>query len=78
MKIYVAGLVALGLLSGSAAYAQETTVVHKESADGERSKTVVKHENGSKTVIKRHGSTVKKVHTSPDGDKTIVKKTTEN
>ena len=78
MKIYVAGLAAVALLSGSAAaYAQDTTVVHKESADGEHSKTVVHHANGAKTVIKHHGNVTKKVHTSPDGDKTVTKKVTE-
>ena len=80
MKAYIAGFAAMALLTAAAgaAYAQDTTtVVHKESADGEKSKTVIKKDDGSKTVIKRHGDHVKKVHTSPDGDKTVVKKTTE-
>ncbi len=79
MKAYIAGFAAIALLTGAAgAYAQDsTTVVHKESADGDKSKTVIKKEDGAKTVIKRHGDKVKKVHTSPDGDKTVVKKTTE-
>jgi len=78
MKIVLISLVAASLVTGAAsiAIAQDTTVIHKESADGERSKTVVKHNNGSKTVIKRHGDEMKKVHTDADGDKTIVKKTT--
>ncbi len=78
MKTYLAGFAAIALLAGaSGAYAQDsTTVIHKEES-GDRSKTVVKHENGSKTVIKKHGAMTKKIHTSPDGDKTIVKKTTE-
>jgi len=49
---------------------------HKESADGNSSKTVVKDDNG-KTVTKRHGANMKKVHTDPNGDKTVVKKTVE-
>jgi hypothetical protein len=79
MKILLAGLAATILLAGApAALAQDsTTVVHK-TVDGDRSKTVVNHADGAKTVIKRHGSHVKKVHTSPDGDKTIVKKTTDH
>ena len=78
MKAVLAGLVAASLMGAAVdvAFAQDTTVIHKESADGERSKTVVKHDDGSKTVIKRHGDRVKKVHTDANGDKTIVKKTT--
>ena len=80
MKAYIAGFAALSLLSTGVvgiAHAQDsTTVVHKESADGDRSKTVVKKDDGSKTVIKRHGRRMKKVHTDADGDKTVVKKTT--
>jgi hypothetical protein len=74
MKIVVISLVAAGLLAGVAnvAIAQDTTVIHKESADGDRSKTVMKDSDGSKTVIKRHGANMKKVHTDPDGDKTTV------
>ncbi len=79
MKAYIAGFAAMALLTGAAgAYAQDTTtVVHKESADGDKSKTVVKKDDGSKTVIKRHGDKVKKTHTDAEGDKTVVKKTTE-
>jgi hypothetical protein len=78
MKSIIVGLVAASLTGAAAnvAYAQDSTVIHKESADGERSKTVVKHDDGSKTVIKRRGDRVKKVHTDANGDKTIVKKST--
>jgi hypothetical protein len=78
MKIMFVGLVAASLAMGVAnvAAAQDTTVVHKESANGEHSKTVIKSA-GSKTVIKRHGANVKKVHTDAAGDKTVVKKTVE-
>ena len=76
MKIILTGLVAAGLAMGMAnvAFAQDTTVIHKESADGDKSKTVMKSDDGSKTVIKRHGTHMKKVKTDADGDKTIVKK----
>ena len=77
MRIIISGLVAAGLAMGMAnvAVAQDTTVMHKESADGENSKTVVKdNDTGSKTVIKRHGTRMKKVHTDANGDKTVVKK----
>jgi hypothetical protein len=74
MKILLTGLVVAGLGMANVAIAQDTTVVHKESANGENSKTVVKSA-GSKTVIKRHGLNVKKVHTDAFGDKTVVKKT---
>jgi hypothetical protein len=79
MKFAVIGLTAATLLMGMAdiAVAQDTTVIHKESADGDSSKTVVKSDNGSKTVTKRHGANMKKVHTDPNGDKTVVKKTVE-
>ena len=80
MKAYIAGFAAIALLTGvaGAAYAQDsTTVVHKESADGDKSKTIVKKEDGSKTVVKRHGNMVKKTHTNAEGDKTVVKKTTD-
>jgi hypothetical protein len=79
MKILFAGLAAATLLAGApAAFAQDsTTVIHKD-VDGDRSKTVVNHADGGKTVIKRHGANVKKVHTSPEGDKTIVKKTIDH
>jgi hypothetical protein len=79
MKTCIAGIAAIALLAGAsgAAYAQDTTtVIHKDDG-GDRSKTVIKRDDGSKTVIKKHGAMTKKVHTSPDGDKTIVKKTTE-
>ncbi len=56
--------------------AQDATVIHKESSDGDRSRTIVKHDDGSKTVIKRHGDRMKKIHTAANGDKTVVKKTT--
>lgn len=77
MKILLTGLVVASLGMANVAIAQDdTTVVHKESANGEHSKTVVRHA-GSKTVIKRHGLNVKKVHTDAAGDKTVVKKTVE-
>ena len=57
--------------------AQETTVIHKEGVDG-HSKTIVHHANGSKTVIKRHGSHVRKVHTSSTGERTVVEKSVEH
>ena len=79
MKIVLISLVAASLIAGVAnvAIAQDTTVIHKESADGARSKTVVKHDDGSKTVIKRHANYMKKVHTDPNGDKTVVKKSAD-
>ena len=78
MKIALIAVTAASLVAGMAnlALAQDTTVIHKEDADGDRSKTVVKHDDGSKTVIKRHGNRMKKIHTDADGDKTIVKKST--
>ena len=75
MKILLTGLVVASLGMANVALAQDTTGVHKESADGENSKTVVKDDNGSKAVIKRHGNRMKKVHTDADGDKTVVMKT---
>ncbi|MGZ5922544.1 MAG: hypothetical protein ACXWLT_12325 [Rhizomicrobium sp.] len=80
MKIALAALTAASLVTGFAglAVAQDTTVIHKEDADGDRSKTIVKHDDGSKTVIKRHGNRMKKVHTDADGDKTTVIKKTAN
>ena len=80
MKIALIAFTAASLVTGFAnvGIAQDTTVIHKEDADGDRSKTVVKHDDGSKTVIKRHGDRMKKVHTDPDGDKTtIVKKSAD-
>ena len=81
MKIALISLTAAALMAGvvnvAVAQDQDTTVIHKESSDGDHSKTVVKSDDGSKTVIKRHGDHVKKVHTDADGDKTIVKKTGE-
>jgi hypothetical protein len=76
MKTVIGGLAALALLAGaSGSFAQDTTVMHKDDGMG-NSKTVVHHANGAKTVIRRHGRHVKKVHVSPNGDKTVVKKTT--
>ena len=79
MKSILFAIAATAMIAGaSVAAAQDsTTVIHKQNEDGDRSKTVVKKDNGSKTVIKRHGANVKKVHVSPEGDKTVVKKTTE-
>ena len=78
MRTIGVALLTLSLTSAgmAVAMAQEATVIHKESAEGDRSKTIVKHEDGSKTVIKRHGDRMKKIHTAANGDKTIVKKTT--
>ena len=67
-------IVTLGFLAASAAVGQETTIMHKESADGVHSKTVVARSDGSKTIIKRGRHHVKKVHIEANGDKTIVKK----
>ena len=77
MKLILATLTAASLVTGfaTAAIAQDKTVIHKESADGEHSKTIVKRDDGSKTVIKRHGMRMKKVHTDANGDKTVIKKT---
>ena len=76
MKTMLACFISVALVTGfvGAAIAQDTTVIHKETADGDHSKTIVKDSDGSKTVIKRHGDHVKKVHTDANGDKTIVKK----
>jgi hypothetical protein len=73
-------MAAVAMLGAAATvHAQDTTtVIHKESSDGDRSKTVVHRDDGSKTVIKRHGHTVKKVHTEANGDKTVVRKTIEH
>jgi len=79
MKAVIAAFAAAALLAGASGAAAQgtTTVVHKDMGDG-HSKTVVHHANGSKTVIKRHGSHVKKIHTNVYGDKTIVRKTVEH
>ena len=79
MKIVLISLAAASLITefASVGIAQETTVIHKEGADSDSSKTVVMHDNGSKTVIKRHGNHMKKIHTEANGDKTIVKKTAD-
>ncbi|MGZ5921283.1 MAG: hypothetical protein ACXWLT_05915 [Rhizomicrobium sp.] len=74
VALFTLSLVSVGM--ANATMAQDTTVIHKESADGDQSKTIVKHDDGSRTVIKRHGDHVKKIHTAANGDKTIVKKTT--
>ena len=78
MKFALISLTAASLLMGMAevAIAQDSTVIHKESANGDRSKTVMKDDNGI-TVSKRHGANMKKVHIDPNGDKTVVKKTVE-
>jgi hypothetical protein len=79
MKIILTSLFAASLISGVATVAsaqEDKTVIHKESADGEKSKTIVKHEDGSKTMVKRDGDNMKKVHTDANGDKTVVTKTT--
>jgi hypothetical protein len=80
MKIMLVGLVAASLIGGAMGVAQAqdtTTVVHKDDPSADKSKTVIKKDDGSKTVIKKHGNHTKKVHTSPDGQKMVVKKTTE-
>jgi hypothetical protein len=72
-------LATVGFITGmtGAAIAQEATVIHKESADGMHSKTVVARSDGSKTIIKRHGSHVKKVHKLSNGDKVVIHKTAD-
>ena len=76
MKTIILGLAALGVLAGApAAFAQDTVIIHKDKDhDADRSKTVIKRDDGSKTVIKRHGDKEKKVHVGPAGDKTVIKK----
>ena len=77
MKTIILSLAAAGLLAGApAAFAQDTTVIHKDDG-GDRSKTVIKRDDGSKTVIKRHGDREKKVKVNPAGDKTVIKKRTD-
>lgn len=75
MKMALAAVAVVAMLGGvSGAVAQDTTtVVHRDVA-GDLSKTVVGHEDGASTVTKRHGNHVKKVHVSPNGDKTVVRK----
>ncbi|HEY4031754.1 MAG TPA: hypothetical protein VGM25_15530 [Caulobacteraceae bacterium] len=74
MKTIILGLAAAGILAAApAAFAQDTTVIHKDDG-GDRSKTVVKRDNGSKTVIERKGDREKKVHVGPAGEKTVIKK----
>jgi hypothetical protein len=77
MRTTILSLAAVAVLTGApAAFAQDTTIVHKDE-HGDRSKTVVKRDDGSKAVIKRHGDKEKKVYTSPAGDKTVIKKRTD-
>jgi hypothetical protein len=72
MKLYVAGLAALAILApGAAAFAQT------DMPEGTTSKTVVHHEDGSKTMIKKDAMGTKKVHTAANGDKKIVKKSAD-
>ncbi len=81
MKKLLIALTAAGFLTGvgGAAIAQEdTTVINKESADGDHAKTVIAREDGSRTIIKRGRHHVKKVHIDANGDKTIVKKSTDD
>ena len=74
MKTIILSLAVAGILTAApAAFAQDTTVIHKDD-NGDRSKTVVKRDDGSKAVIKRHGDKEKKVYTSPAGHKTVIKK----
>ena len=79
MKKILISLAAASLIVGvpSIAFAQDATVVHKESADGAHSKTVVARDDGSKTIIKRGRHHVKKVNIEANGDKTVVKKHTD-
>lgn len=75
MRKFLVGLALVTFVGGNASAAlADATVVHKESADGERSKTVIDRDNGSRTIIKRHGDRMKKVHIKANGDKVIVKK----
>lgn len=74
MKTIILGLAAAGILAGApAAFAQDTTVIHKDDG-GDRSKTVIKRDDGSKTVIKRKGDKEKTVKVGPAGEKTVIKK----
>jgi len=91
MRKVLIGLATASLMAGMtcAAVAKDTTtVIHKESADGQHSKTVmhesadgvhsktvVARNDGSRTVIKRGKHHVKKVDIDANGDKTVVKKT---
>lgn len=79
MKKLLIAIAAAGFIAGtgSAAIAQDTTIIHKESADGDHAKTVIAREDGSRTIIKRGRHHVKKVHIDANGDKTIVKKSTD-
>jgi hypothetical protein len=76
MKNVIIAFGAALLFAGStgSVVAQETTVIHKESGNGD-SKTVVKRETGSKTIIKTNRHHVKKVNIHANGDKTIITKT---
>jgi hypothetical protein len=78
MKTIILSLAVAGLLAGApAAFAQDsTTVIHKDES-GDRSKTEIKRDDGSKTVIKRKGDKEKKVHVNAAGDKTVIKKRTD-
>ena len=78
MKIQIAGLAAIALIAGgSVAYAQDTTTVvtHKD-ASGQVSDTTVSRPDGSTKQVQRDGPDVKKTYTAPNGDQTIIKKTT--
>ena len=77
MKKVLISLAVASLVTGTVgpAIAQQTTVVHKESADGVHSKTVVARDDGSKTIIKRGRHHMKKINIEANGDKTVVKKT---
>lgn len=75
MKRIFIGIAAASIAAASCglANAATTTVIRHQTEYGH--KTIVKHENGAKTIIKRHMNGVKKVHIDPDGSKTVVKKT---
>ena len=79
MKTIIFSLAAVGVLAGApAAFAQDSTVIiqknHEAHKDHDHAKTVIKRDDGSKTVIKRHGDKEKTVHVGPAGDKTVIKK----
>ena len=76
MRKLLISLTAASFVTGmaGAALAADTTVIHKESADGSHSKTVVASDSGTKTIIKHRKHRVNKVHIHANGDTTIIKK----
>lgn len=69
-----AAVAAMTIVAGvSGAVAQDNATVIHRNDNGDRSKIVVRDDDGARTVIKRHGNHVKKAHASPNGDKKVVK-----